>query len=644
MDDVKVQLQEIKEDHESGKLAAAASGPAVTQKRSRSWRSIAAACVLLAGVAGLLWSLYRRAQPTGFTVPVSTRLTADAGLTFQPSLSPDGKLIAYSSDRGGDGGLDIWVQQLAGGEPIRLTRDPADDQDPSFSPDGSRIVFTSGRGGGGVYIMSALGGAEQKIAEGGVGPRFSPDGKWVAYRIGDRLTGVFVSGAVYVIPSGGGLPRRIAATLPNAIAPVWSPDSKSILVFGSQRTGADRVLDWWVMRLDSGEMSRTGVLAELQSRKLAPAEVSLANQHLVPSANSWTDEHIILSAFSGHVSNIWRLPFSVANGRITGAPERLTAGTALEADASVAGLAGERLLAFSSVLENVDLWSIPMLPDQAKPTGTLQRLTRGLGADVRPSVTSDGSKVVYNSNPSGNWDIWIKDLKTGVDQVLASSETDEENPRIDRSGQQVLYRIDGPKDRTTFIMPAAGGLKRKVAENCNLFPWMADGRRFLCQDSKGLLTVDATSAKRTYVVEGGTTAPASSWDDLWVTFYRNIAGGSTQIFVAPVMADRPARDADLIEITDGKTWDALPEFSPDGRILYFQSERDGARCVWAQRLDPGTKKPAGAAFPVQHFHSAGLSLAHVMPGQRALSVARDKIIVAAAERTGNVWLSRFERW
>ena len=54
-----------------------------------------------------------------------------------------------------------------------------------------------------------------------------------------------------------------------------------------------------------------------------------------------------------------------------------------------------------------------------------------------------------------------------------------------------------------------------------------------------------------------------------------------------------------------------------------------------------TKHPVGAPFAVQHFHRAGLSLTHVVPGQRALTVAKDKIIITAAERKGNVWLARF---
>ena len=83
-----------------------------------------------------------------------------------PALSPDGGGVAYvSTFRSGRSDYDIWVQQVAGGVPLRLTDDPADDVTPDFSPDGSQIAFRSERGGGGVYLS---------IRAGRLGPPYRP--------------------------------------------------------------------------------------------------------------------------------------------------------------------------------------------------------------------------------------------------------------------------------------------------------------------------------------------------------------------------------------------------------------------------------------------------------------------------------------
>jgi tRNA A-37 threonylcarbamoyl transferase component Bud32 len=160
------------------------SRPASVLPRRRATLLAGAGMVLLAiaGYAGL--RLIRSAPPGAG--PVYTRLTFDSGLTTDPTLSADGKLLAYASDRGGGGNLDIWVRQLAGGEAIQVTRDPADESEPGFSPDGTKIVYHSNRDGGGIYITSTLGGAEpQMLAAGGHSPRFSPDGKWMTYYSGE---------------------------------------------------------------------------------------------------------------------------------------------------------------------------------------------------------------------------------------------------------------------------------------------------------------------------------------------------------------------------------------------------------------------------------------------------------------------------
>src|SRR4029453_16758738 len=103
--------------------------PRWTRTRA-AWAMVAVALVFL-GVA-----LFRQPGHTPRAAKL-TRLTSTSGLNADPALSPDGRLLAYASDRGGSGGFDIWVQPVGGGEPLQLTSDPPDEAGRPFPPVGT---------------------------------------------------------------------------------------------------------------------------------------------------------------------------------------------------------------------------------------------------------------------------------------------------------------------------------------------------------------------------------------------------------------------------------------------------------------------------------------------------------------------------
>ena len=82
-------------------------------------------------------------------------------------------------------------------------------------------------------------------------------------------------------------------------------------------------------------------------------------------------------------------------------------------------------------------------------------------------------------------------------------------------------------------------------------------------------------------------------------------------------------------------------WSPDGNLIYAFSDLDGYVCIWAQRLDPVTKRPVGAPIAVFHSHNARLSLSN--QPENSVGISHDKIVFNMGERTGTIWMAEWNK-
>ena len=129
-------------------------------------------------------------------------------------------------------------------------------------------------------------------------------------------------------------------------------------------------------------------------------------------------------------------------------------------------------------------------------------------------------------------------------------------------------------------------------------------------------------------------------DSKWMAFHARTKQTTAQVFVVPIDGVLPVPRQQWIAVTDGDSEEMEPAWSPNGELLYFLSDRDGFRCIWARRLNVAGKQPAGAAFAVRHFHRARRSLRRMTSttGLIGLSVAPGRMVFSFGELTGNIWL------
>jgi serine/threonine protein kinase len=304
--DLRNEVEELKQDLDSGELAPNFAPRAVN--RHRGWllaAGIAAALVVLAAIGGYVVLAPERVDqvPAARVEATFTRLTTQPGVEQSPSLSPDGSWLVYSS--GEPGSEDIYLQSVGGQTPITLTKDsPGSDTEPAFSPDGERIVFRSDRQGGGIFVMGRTGESPRRLSNEGFNPAWASDGGEILYAAEDVIANPFAragNSQLWALKVATGEKRLVSE---DAVQPSWSPHGRRIAYWTVQGGGGERNI-YTIPAVGRGE------------------PVAVTSDPPLDWNPVWSSDgtYLHFSSNRGGSLNLWRVPIDEESGKPLGQPE-----------------------------------------------------------------------------------------------------------------------------------------------------------------------------------------------------------------------------------------------------------------------------------------------------------------------------------
>jgi len=591
------------------------------------WR-IAAALVLLTLLAGggLFWLRVKDRCRICDVV----QLTPDTDESESPSLSRDGHAIAYSSDRADSGNLDIFLQKLPAGQPVRLTRDPARDRDPSISPDGNVIAFRSERDGGGIYLTDAQGTAARLLVPRGRNPQISPDGATVVYWTGDRDPGV-ASGKIFLLPLQGGEPIEIARDFPNARFPIWSPDGRALL-FSGCKTAAETLpacLEWWIASSDGSRIVDTGVLERLS------ADGSTQSR---PRIGFWYSQGLVFSdARNGRHENLWRIRLNPRTWKAVGGPEPLLQGDARDLAPS---FASQGAIAYTRISGSLHVWRI----DHAShPDRMIQeKITDDAQIDGTPFISEGGRWLVFGRGRGAQKSIWRRDNLTSMEAPLQSTGKLTQSPVIDKTGDLLAYEQVETEGRAIYIK-VGGGAAKQLCRGCSLpTGWFDSHRALFYRDGVPSVIKMAdprTGADRVLLRKDGASLSEANWSPAnELMLFTETIGDRKRIFAVHVPRSSGRAEGKWISIPDPGVSPDHPRWSGDGRTVFYLSDSDGFSCIYGQVFWPEGGRVVGKPFAVAHFHNQRSRIDSVFAEAVNLSVDGDSIYFNRGEQSSTVWI------
>jgi len=523
MADLKVVLEELKEESDSGTLGAV---PVQSRRYRQRWSWAFALVVVMGILAGALW--FVRSTSKGPETPLTAvPLTTYPGFQREPSFSPDGNQVAFTWDGEKRDNDDIYVKLIGtGGPPLRLTTDRTPDFSPAWSPDGRFIAFLRevSPEKAAVLLIPALGGPERKLVvitlglTSGPAPflEWSPDGKWLV--VSDRASPKEPA-ALYLLSLETGEKRRL--TFPQGhplgdYSPALSPDGRS-LVFS--RDDDTPVGELYLLALSAG-LKPVG----------EPRRLTLGNRGF--GRSTWTpDGQRIVFSFGGYgEQGLWRIATS-GSATQPAEPQRLASLGDNLSQPMISRHA--RRLVYTHNLFHWNIWRMALPLNQGsgstKSLGPVDKGTPFVFStrdDDSPQFSPDGKRIAFVSDRSGNSEIWVcaSDGSNAV-QLTSFDGPAVTTPRWSPDGERIAFDSNAAGEFDVWVIAANGGKPDRMT---------------------------------THPANDGN--PSWSHDGRWI-YFDSARVGDQQVFKIP------ASGGDAVQVTrDGGF---APRESPDGKFLYY---------------------------------------------------------------------------
>jgi Tol biopolymer transport system component/DNA-binding winged helix-turn-helix (wHTH) protein len=429
-------------------------------KRLFTTRNLGVMALMMMGVFGSLF-LYRRyfLQSKAPEPSIGLAVTS-VGEKYSPSLSPDGKQLAFSWNGGTGPYFSIYVKLIGTEEPLRLSKQETVDYNPVWSPDGRYIAFCRiQKGETGIYIVPALGGAARKLRDTHWEERefyevfwyfgrlsWSPDGKLLAFS--DR-TSVSEPTSIFLLSLDTLAIRRLTSPrLPGDYNPAFSPDAQTLAF----NRGSQGVTSIYTLAVAGGEEHRL-VTGPQYGWGLA-----------------WTpDGRDIVFAKAGWLAKsgwLWKI------SRHGGDPERLQFGQ----EGTEPSIRGNRL-AYARQVTNLNIWKRKL--ESLHSSVPTERFLSSTTIESGPQFSPDGSKIVFESTRSGSSEVWMcrSDGRDLVQLTQLNSVTG--TPRWSPDGQQIAFDSRAQGNADIYVMDSRGGSLHKLTNEAStdVVPsWSRDGR------------------------------------------------------------------------------------------------------------------------------------------------------------------------